>query len=381
MMEKKKRRSALFYALFLLVYILIVLGVIAFFLTKVWGFAEEYEAARPVHTMDAYVENLNKNLWNDQVAQTIAGMPHEMQSDEDCAQVVKDMLSQGITYVRAAGTGSADSINYALRCGDKVIGKVTLVEDSSLADQVQYGMLPWIVSSEEFDFNGLYSSVEVTVPKSYTVKLNGNALGSEYIIQDDIQFELLKDYYSSYPNLPVMVTYRFEHIIGELEPEIFDGSGNQIQIDESRGEEQFLNYCSGDELAKLTDFTVRFAERYQSYNAGIGGDPAAVYTNRLAGYIVPGSDLDFRMKAAQDGLGWAHTNSIDIHYTTLNSAISFGGGVYLCDFSSAFTTTGINGTQDFENNIKMIVVDKTGNMSDLRVAEMSQYKKDAEESQ
>ena len=62
MMEKKKKRSALFYALFLLVYILIVLGVIAFFLTKVWGFAEEYEAARPVHTMDAYVENQgNKN--------------------------------------------------------------------------------------------------------------------------------------------------------------------------------------------------------------------------------------------------------------------------------------------------------------------------------
>ena len=46
MMEKNKR-SGLFYALFLLVYILIVLGVIAFFLTKVWGFAEEYEAARP----------------------------------------------------------------------------------------------------------------------------------------------------------------------------------------------------------------------------------------------------------------------------------------------------------------------------------------------
>ena len=278
-------------------------------------------------------------------------------------------------------TNLVDCDPATLRCGDKVIGKVTLVEDSSLTDKVQYGMLPWIVSSEEFDFTGLYSSVEVTVPKSYTVKLNGNALGSEYIIQDDIQFELLKDYYSSYPNLPVMVTYRFDHIIGELEPEIFDGSGNQIQIDESRGEEQFLNYCSGDELAKLTDFTVRFAERYQSYNAGIGGDPAAVYTNRLAGYIVPGSDLDFRMKAAQDGLGWAHTNSIDIHYTTLNSAVSFGGGVYLCDFSSAFTTTGINGTQDFENNIKMIVVDKTGNMSDLRVAEMSQYKKDAEESQ
>lgn len=380
MMEKKKK-SGLFYFRFLLVYVLIVLGVIAFLMTKVWGFAEEYEAARPAHTMDAYVEDLNNNLWNDQVAQAIADMPHEVQSDEDCAQVIKDMLSAGITYVRAASSGGANTINYALRCGDKVIGNVTLIEDSSLADQVKYGMLPWIVSSAEFDFSGLYSSVEVMVPKSYTVKLNGVALGSEYIIEDDIQFSLLKDYYSSYPKLPVMVTYRFEHIIGELEPEILDENGNVTQIDESQGEEQFLNNCSEEELAKLTDFTERFAERYQSYNAGIGGDPATVYANRIAGYIMPGSDLEFRMKAVQDGLGWAHTNSIDIHYTTLNSAVSFGGGVYLCDFSSAFTTNGINGTQDFENNIKMIVIDKTGDMSDLRVAEMSQYKKDAEESQ
>lgn len=380
MMEKKKK-SGRFYFLFLLVYILIVLGVIAFFMTKVWGFAEEYEAARPAHTMDAYVEDLNQNLWNDQVAQTIADMPHEVQSDEECAQVVKNMLSAGISYARTASTGSADSINYALRCGDKVIGKVTLIEDSSLADQVKYDMLPWIVSSEEFDFTGLYSSVEVTVPKSYTVMLNGTALGSEYIIEDNIQFDLLKDYYSSYPKLPVMVTYRYEHIIGELEPVILDDHGNEVLLDESRGQEQFLNNCSDAELAKLTDFTERFAERYQSYNAGIGDDPATVYINRLAGYIMPGSDLEFRMKAAQDGLGWAHTNSINIEYTILNSAVSFGEGVYLCDYSSAFTTKGINGTQDFENNIKMIVIDKTGDMSDLRVAEMSMYKKDSEESQ
>lgn len=380
MMEKKKK-SGRFYFLSLLVYILIVLGVIAFFMTKVWGFAEEYEAARPAHTMDAYVEDLNQNLWNDQVAQTIADMPHEVQSDEECAQVVKNMLSAGISYARTASTGSADSINYALRCGDKVIGKVTLIEDSSLADQVKYDMLPWIVSSEEFDFTGLYSSVEVTVPKSYTVMLNGTALGSEYIIEDNIQFDLLKDYYSSYPKLPVMATYRYEHIIGELEPVILDDHGNEVLLDESRGQEQFLNNCSDAELAKLTDFTERFAERYQSYNAGIGDDPATVYVNRLAGYIMPGSDLEFRMKAAQDGLGWAHTNSINIEYTILNSAVSFGEGVYLCDYSSAFTTKGINGTQDFENNIKMIVIDKTGDMSDLRVAEMSMYKKDSEESQ
>lgn len=380
MLEKMKKSGKLYF-LILLAYILVALAIIAILMLKLWGFAEEYEDSRPAHTMDAYVADLNQNLWNDQVARTIAEMPHEVQSDEECAQVVKNMLSQGITYARTASTGNPDAINYALRCGDKVIGKVTLVEDSSQADQVKYDMLPWIVSGEEFDFSGLYSSVEVTVPKSYTVKLNGVALSSEYIVEDNIQFDLLEGYYSTYPNLPVMVTYRYEHILGELEPVIFDDKGNEAQIDESKGQEQFLNNCSEAELAKLTDFTERFAERYQSYNAGIGDDPATVYANRIAGYIVAGSDLEFRMKAVQDGLGWAHTNSISIEYTTLNSAVSFGSGVYLCDFSSAFTTTGANGTQNFENNIKMIVIDKNGDMSDLRVAEMSMYKKDSEEAQ
>lgn len=379
-MMAAKKKANIRYAVFLLVYVLVVLGVVAFFLTKLWGFAKEYEASRPANTMNAYVQDLNDNLWNDQVAQTIAEMPHEVQTDEECAQTVKQLLSEGIIYVRTASTGGSDTINYALRCGDRVIGKVTLVEDSSKANEVKYGMLPWVVSQEEFDFSGLYSSVEVTVPKSYTVTLNGVALGSEYIIQDDIQFELLKDYYSSYPSLPVMVTYRFEHVIGTLEPVIYNSNGNEVQIDQSGGEQQFLNNCSQDELEKLTDFTERFAERYQTYTSGIGGDAATAY-KRLSPYIMSGSDLDSRMKAAQDGLDWAHTSDLSIEYTVLNSAVSFGDGVYLCDYSSAFSVKGANGTNDFVNNVKIIVIDKNGDMSDLRVAELDKYKNDSEESQ
>lgn len=373
MMETKKK-SGLGFPLFMLIYILLALALIAFGMLKLWGFAEEYEASRPVHTMDAYVQDLNENLWNDQVAQAISNMPHEVQSDEDCAQAVKELLSQGISYSRTASNGNTNTINYALRCGDRVIGKVTLAEDSSKADQVKYDMLPWVVQSAEFDFTGLYSSVEVTVPNSYTVKLNDVALGSEYIVVNDIHFKLLEDYYSSYPNLPVMVTYRYDHAVGQLEPVIYDETGNQVQLDESLGEEQFLSNCRQEELDKLTDFTQRFAERYQYYNAGLGDDPATVYANRLAGYIMPGSDLEFRMQAAQDGLQYTHVSDLTINYTTLNSAVSFGSGVYLCDFTSAFSTKGINGTQDFENHLRMIVIDKNGDMSDLRVAELSMYK-------
>ena len=380
MMEKKKK-SGLGYFLGLLIYVLVALTAIAFLMVWLWGFAEEYEDSRPTGTMNAYIQSLNENLWSDQIAQTIAGMPHEFQSDEECAQVVKEMLNQGISYARTASGGSADQVNYSLLCGSKIIGKVTLMEDSSKADQVRHGMLPWIVTAEEFDFSGLYSSVEVTVPDNYTVTLNGVALGEEYIVGEPIPFSLLEDYYGSYDQLPVMVTYRADHLFGQMEPVVHDSNGNVFQLDQTRGEEQFLNNCSGEEMERLTDFTERFAERYQYYMAAVGDDPATVYADRLSGYILKGSDLEFRMKAAQDGLFYAHSNSMRVNQTTLNSAVSFGGGVYLCDFSSDFTVWGRNGEEDQENHMRMIVVDVRGDMSDLRVAELSKYKNDSEDSQ
>lgn len=380
MMEKKKK-SVLGYFLALLIYVLVALAAIAFLMVWLWGFAEEYEDSRPTGTMNAYIQSLNENLWSDQIAQTIAGMPHEFQSDEDCAQVVKEMLNQGISYARTASGGNADQINYSLLCGDRIIGKVTLMEDSSQADQVRHGMLPWIVTAEEFDFSGLYSSVEVTVPDNYTVTLNGVALGQEYIVGEPIPFSLLEEYYGSYDKLPVMVTYRADRLFGQIEPVVYDSNGAEFQVDETRGEEQFLNNCSGEELERLADFTERFAERYQYYMAAVGDDPATVYADRLSGYILKGSDLEFRMKAAQDGLFYVHSNSMRVNQTTLNSVVSFGGGVYLCDFSSDFTVWGRNGEEDQENHMRMIVVDVRGDMSDLRVAELSKYKNDSEDSQ
>lgn len=376
MMETKRKRN-LAYPLALIIYIVVILAAITFLMVWLWGFAEEYEASRPINTMNEYVQGLNEKLWNDQMAQTIADMPHEVQSDEECTQVVKEMLSHGISFARTGSAGSTDRINYSLLCGDKIIGKVTLVEDSSRADQVKHGMLPWIVEKEEFDFTGFYTTVEVTVPDSYTVTLNGVALGSEYIIGEGAHFSLLEDYYASYDKLPVIVTYRFEHLFGEMEPVITDGNGNQVQVDESLGEDQFLNNCSTEEWDNLADFTERFAERYQYYMAAVEDDPVTVYANRLRGYILTGSDLEFRMKAAQDGLTYAHVDSFYIDNTTLNSAVGFGDGVYLCDFTSAFTTRSRNGIQSFENGYRMIVVDIKGDMSDLRVAEMNMYKNDS----
>ena len=70
------------------IYAVILIVAATFGLTKVWKYAEEYEAAQPSGAMDQYVSELNDKLWGAGIADTIAAMPHEVQTDEEVAEYV-----------------------------------------------------------------------------------------------------------------------------------------------------------------------------------------------------------------------------------------------------------------------------------------------------
>lgn len=369
-MSKRKRRKlwAWVYGIFLTIYA-IALATAAFYaLTKVWAYAEEYEASQPEPVIDAYVEDLRENLWGEGIERTLAEMPHEVQSNEDVAAIVKDMLKNEISYSRKASSGS-DNIVYNLRCGDRVFGQVTLSRDQSKADEVEFGQLPWIISDEEFDFNGLYSSIEITVPATYKVELNGVELGSEYIVESGIHYDVLEDYYSAYPNLPTKVTYRFENIIGHLDPVVLDEDGQPFVIDETKDDSQYIHTVQGSEFDRLNDFAQNFGERYRSYVSG-AYNPDYGY-QRLAGYIRLGSDLDTRMKEAMDGLSWAHTQSVTVEWVTLNSAIDIGDGYYILDISSQTKT--LQPGQGTVNNLQSMRVIAQDSGNDIRAVTLDIY--------
>ena len=83
-------------------------------LDKVWEYAEAFEASRPNHTMDEYVARLSEELWDEEIAETIKAMPHEVQSDEEVAACVREMLSNGISYVRKGGGARTAPLQPAL---------------------------------------------------------------------------------------------------------------------------------------------------------------------------------------------------------------------------------------------------------------------------
>lgn len=364
---KRSQAGSVAYATFLLIYIVAVLAVGYYFLTKLWSYAEEYEISRPARTLDAYVAELNDNQWNEGLAQTVAAMPHEFQTDEEVAQIIRDQFSGKITYARTSG-GDEHTRNYSIRAGDREIGKIQIAED--LSQPSRYGMYPWHVVNEEFDFTGLYSSVEITVPKTYTVTLNDRAMGEEYIAEDNIHFALLEDYYDGYPDLPVKVTYSFDHVIGSLAPVVYDVEGNRVEVDAAAGDEQFLNNCTEEELARVSDFLGRFADHYARYTSGLGDDAAASYNRWLRGYIVADSDLARRMIAAQDGLFWTRTYSVEILSFEVGNIISFGNGIYLCDYTDEVKVVRSGGTDINDNNVRVMVVETDG---DMRVLEYNQF--------
>ena len=225
MAKKKRLLGGLLYTLFLVLWAVLLCYGAWYALSKVWVYAAEYEASRPNHTMDAYVSALSRDLWGNGIEDTVKAMPHPFQSDEEVAQHVREMLSGGISYVRRGGGGEGRAV-YALRCQGREFGSVTLKEQPDYVSPIDtaefpwtllpWSIRPWQVESESFDFSGLYSSLEVVVPRTCSVYLNGVQLGPEQVAEINIPYDVLRSLYERYDGLPTKVRYHADNIIGSI---------------------------------------------------------------------------------------------------------------------------------------------------------------------
>lgn len=348
-------------------------------LQTLWDFAGLYEKSMPDDVINNYVSQLNTDLWEEGLAETMALMEHPFQSDEECKAVVMELLNGEINHVRSV---SADpNLNaYSLRVGSSSFGKVYLAKDETKNANFEIGFLekevelpwdlrPWLVHSQEFDLSGLYTSVEVTVPASYYVQLNGITLGPEHIVEQGIQYDSLKAFYDVNPNLPTKTTYRAEKIIGYITPVILDENGNVYEIDSTRDDSQFIKPCDSEKFARLDGFCSKFTEKYLRYTSGIMGKYSSGGYSELTGYVMPGGDLDKRLYAALDGLGWAHTNAFRLDSYQLVNAIDLGEGYYVCDVVAQTTSiTQGSGENVDVNELKIIVFDNNGDIRALSLA-------------
>lgn len=376
-MSYRKVRSKIIYWALLIIYTAALLAAAVFALKTVWEFAERYEESMPDDVIESYIATLNGDLWAQGLSETMAAMEHPFQTDEECREVVMEILNGDIYYVRGV-SDEADLDAYSLRCNGSSFGTVYLKKDETrkagfevLGKELDlpWDLRPWKVHKQEFDLSGLYTSVQVTIPSTYSVQVNGKTLGAEHIIEEGIHFDSLKDYYDVNPGLPTKCTYRADKIIGQIAPVILDESGSEYVIDVSRDDSQFLKSCTQEELMYLNDFCAKFTELYLRFSSGIMGAHSSGGYSSLTAYIIPGSDLDNRLKAALDGLSWAHTNAYRQDSYQLTGAIDLGGGYYVCDVVAETTSiTQGSGEKHDVNNLKIVVFNNNGDLRALSLA-------------
>ena len=366
-MTRRKRRSivgTVIYVVILILWIMFLAACGTYVLKQVWDYASVYDQTEIDPVIESYFNKLDSEKWSAGMDDLVRTMPHPTRTDAEVKEMIQTKLrEEPLSYKVKPGFVRSDSVTYNLYCGNSIIGEVVLVHDTSrnlvkdidiptavvgalakIGVAIQPELYPWMVESESFDFDdlGLYSSVRITVPENYRVEVNGVPLGDEYIIERDIEYDVLHYLYYEYEGLPRKVTYKLDSNMGDAETVVYDEYGNVFVIDENKDDSQFMPQVDEATAASLDSFITGFAENFLQMRSNTI-EPMYAY-QMLLPYIKTGTEMDNRLKQSMIDT-WSHNNSYQYNGSQILRAYDFRDQLIIVEFhaeASAWQPAGQN---------------------------------------
>ena len=350
----KKRRSWGF-AIFTILYALIVLGTAAWGLSKFWDYLDAYEHSRIQNTMDAYMAEVTAEYVCDRSGDLIDCVDHNLQSEEACKAVILDFLSEGITYARKTAECTDARTVYVLRSAGKVIGQVELVPQG----ETRYGFTPWVVSCDSFDLSFLLgTSATITVDHTMQVYAGETLLDESYVTETGLKYDAVADFYGEL-ELPYKLTYTAGPILGETVLHAVDAKGNTVVTAEESDLDIYLNNCAEAVHQELDAFNLEFIHRYVRYLTS-RRDTRQYNYEQILPLLVEDSNLEQRVSNAYEGLEFGQSQSDTIISFNSNYIIDLGGDHYLCDVTYEVDSLGRDGELHRSVNNAWLFLVRTG---------------------
>ena len=347
----------------LIIYILIFLILTAIGLIIFYDWLDAYEKTRPANAVKAYEESLHEYGLTEAALDSLTGVDRKLQSDKDIIAYTKDLLSQA-GLIRSLEKSTADQQVYTVLAEGKKIGMVVFRPTG----EKKFNFNAFVPSEEEYDFSAWAETVSVNVPEKYTVSVNGFPLDDSYCTESGVRYKTLQDYYSDYSVLPTMVTYTTGNILGKPEVIITDRSGKTFSP-EDLSEAAFLDSCTSEDKARLSDFARDFIYNYVQFTADVGGGHY-IYYNELRQMISQDSLLLDRMAQSLGSFGYTTTRSCTITDDSVNICCPFSESVFFVDYSYTTKTVGSGEAVEDSRNVRL-VVEESGDR--LLVREMTYY--------
>ena len=344
-MAKKTKFRFPWLLLFMVLYAVAALIGIKYGLEWLWGYMEDFEASQPEHAITGYMEQLSNDAFYKGAAEQIAQLDSNLITEEECRTMIDNAVSGGITYAKNNKESTSERHVYMLLSGKHTIGKV--VTQPGQPDE--NGFRIWSATEESFDFSFLMGTgTSITVPHNFTVSANGTALDESYIVESNIPYKALEDYYGAYEGLPYMVTY---------------------EIDESTDMDSFVYTCTQEEVKAVETLTEDFLKQYIVFISCSNAARKQEYKT-LIGFIVDGAPLEDRMYDAMDGLQWVTKQKNKLLSIQFNSCMPLGEDRYLCDLTYTSETSKYEESSTDVTNTKIILV-KSGKK--LLIESMQNY--------
>ena len=361
-MAKKKKKSGVGFAIFMVLWAVLLLGATGFGLRWFWGYMESYEASRPHVAIDAYMEKVNKEYIVDHSQEFMSVVDFNIQSREECTRILMDSLVGEISYARKASACTEDQQVFVVRCGDKAVGTFTIV--TSEADE--HGFTPWVFLEDSYNPADMMGTETVTViaPEGYRVLVNNFQLDESYIVsQERTPYELFEDYYDTY-DLPeyVLNTYQVGPFLNAMyEPEIYSPEGRPFTLDENFDPYSLIPAVEAETAEELEEFLEEFLKMYVIF-AGCANDARDMNYQRVIKYVVRDSTLAKRMYDALDGLQFAQSRGDKIADIRVNRLAQLDDEAYLFDVTYQVDTTGYEGVVRTTTNTRIVIIRSEGKL-------------------
>ena len=343
------------FGVFLMIYawVLLIAGCAGLFMLRNYLLA--YEDSQPKYAVEAYRQALETELPQAAV-DALGDLDPAIQDPALNADWARTLLP-GAQLIKDRNGSSEERQVYDIQnAAGQPLGRVSF----GVVGKGRYDLPVWGPVEEQFDFSPYYRRTGVTVPADYSVYLGDRLLGPENIVERDIHYAALEQYYSSYEGLPAMVRYESIPFVGEPQLRICDEKGTELS-QEQLNEDYYLDRCPEEIRSRVDEFVPRFVDLYVLFSADIESS-AILYYGMLKQMVLPDSPLSTRMHQAFEGFGYSATNAVELQSTEVNRITALGEGRYLVDVSYSTLVTGQDGPVPVNDRIQLVLMDVDGKL-------------------
>jgi len=172
----------------------------------------------------------------------------------------------------------------------------------------------------------------LSVPKGYTVEINGVKAGNEYISAENLGYDILDEVKGYNGQIPNICRYVIEGLYFKPEISVFDEKGKIVPVKEINDEDHIYDFSVDGTLKETQSaYVCDFVKAYFKYVGEGGSDNLKANFEDVLGYTLYGSTADKVIRGSYIGVEWNSFFYVSFNKLEAGDFRSHGEDCFSCE--------------------------------------------------